>query len=135
MTGLVVPAHPVFNYVKNFTNDPHYTPKQSTPDIWNWQQQGVVGPIRDQGSCGSCWAYSTVGNIESLNYIQSRPEMPSLVPYSPQQLIDCDTSNFGCNGGWPYMALYWLTNNGGLMTEEDYPILANKSHGSCKYDD
>lgn len=59
--------------------------------------------------------------------------MSSLVPYSPQQLIDCDKSNFGCNGGWPYMALDWLSKNGGIMTEQDYPILTNKSSGSCKY--
>lgn len=63
MMGIVVPENPTFEYVQNFTNDPNYTPKTTTPDIWDWVQQGVLGPIRDQGSCGSCWAYSTVGNI------------------------------------------------------------------------
>lgn len=61
--GLIVPAFPEFNYVQNFTNDPEYKPKSTTPDIWNWVQQGVVGPIKDQGSCGSCWTFSTAGNI------------------------------------------------------------------------
>lgn len=39
-----------------------------------------------------------------------------LVPLSEQQLIDCDKSNFGCGGGWPYMAIQWLAQNGGMMT-------------------
>ena len=63
MMGLKVPQKPVIKFVKNYTNDHDYKLKTSTPDIWNWVQQGVVGPIRDQGSCGSCWTFSTVGNI------------------------------------------------------------------------
>ena len=46
--GLNVPERPTFNYVANFTNDPNYKPKSATPDIWNWQQEGVVGPVKDQ---------------------------------------------------------------------------------------
>ena len=65
--GLNVPERPTFNYVANFTNDLNYKPKSTTPDIWNWQQEGVVGPVKDQGSCGSCWTFSTVGSIDSLD--------------------------------------------------------------------
>lgn len=101
--GLVVPDFPKFDYVANFTNDPNYKPKSTTPDIWSWQQQGVVGPIKDQGSCGSCWTFSTAGNIESLNYMKDKSQ--GFTTMSEQQLIDCDKSNFGCGGGWPYKAI------------------------------
>jgi C1A family cysteine protease len=47
-------------------------------------------------------------------------------------LIDCDKSNFGCGGGWPYNAIDWLAKNGGLMTERDYPLRTNYS-GPCKF--
>ena len=49
-----------------------------------------------------------------------------------QQLVDCDKSNFGCNGGWPYNAIDWLSKNGGLMSIADYPLRSNYS-GPCQY--
>jgi cathepsin F len=127
--GLEVPAFPKFNYVANFTNDPNYKPKSTTPDIWNWQQEGAVGPIKDQGSCGSCWTFSTAGNLESLNYLKNKSQ--GFLTLSEQQLIDCDKTNFGCAGGWPYKAIDWLANNGGLMNDKDYPLRANYS-GPCQ---
>jgi cathepsin F len=61
--GVRIPHGYKPNFVKNYTNDEVYIPKQDTPDIWNWAQQGAVSSIKDQGSCGSCWTFSTVGNI------------------------------------------------------------------------
>lgn len=130
--GLIVPDVPKFDYVANFTNDPNYKPKSTTPDIWSWQQQGVVGPVKDQGSCGSCWTFSTAGNIESLNYMKDKSQ--GFMTMSEQQLIDCDKSNFGCGGGWPYKAIEWLSVNGGLMNDKDYPLRANYS-GPCQYNE
>lgn len=115
LMGIKMPASPKFIYVQNFTNDPEYKPKATTPDIWNWQQQGAVGPIKDQGSCGSCWTFSTAGNIESLNYLRNKSS--GFRTLSEQQLIDCDKVNEGCAGGWPYKAIDWLAKNGGIMND------------------
>jgi C1A family cysteine protease len=66
--------------------------------------------------------------------MRNRKENDALVPLSEQQLIDCDKSNFGCSGGWPYNAVDWLSKNGGLMTFADYPLRTNYS-GPCQFDD
>ena len=108
--GLVIPQNFKYSYAQNFTNDPHYQPRTDIPDIWNWEQQGAVGPVKNQGTCGSCWTFSTVGNIEGQWYLKHK----EFVDYSMQQLIDCDKSNFGCNGGWPYNAIDWLSKKGGI---------------------
>ena len=53
--------------------------------------------------------------------MRNKDKSSTFVTYAQQQLIDCDKFNFGCNGGWPYNALDWLSKNGGIMKEEDYP--------------
>ncbi len=114
--------------MQNYTNDDSYKLRADVPDVWNWEQQGAVSSVKNQGTCGSCWTFSTAGNIESQAYLKTK----RFVEYSEQQLIDCDKSNFGCSGGWPYMAIDWLSNNGGLMTIQDYPLRSNYS-GPCKF--
>ncbi|PKU86664.1 Oryzain alpha chain [Dendrobium catenatum] len=88
------------------------------PDSIDWREKGAVLPIKDQGSCGSCWAFSTVSAVEGINQIVTG----DLISLSEQELVDCDTSvNEGCNGGLMDYAFEFIINNGGIDTEEDYP--------------
>ena len=126
--GLKVPSNYKLNYIANYTNEKVYKPKEGVPDIWNWEQQGAVTEVKDQGSCGSCWTFSTAGNIEGAYYLKYK----NLVDFSEQQIIDCDRSNFGCGGGWPYAAIDWLSHHGGLQTLKTYPFRSNYS-GPCEF--
>merc|ERR1711959_866905 len=91
----------------------------------DWTTQGAVTPVKDQGQCGSCWAFSTTGGMEGAWQIASG----SLTSMSEQQLVDCSTQNSGCNGGSMELAFnYAGTTN--VATEASYPYTARD--GSCK---
>ncbi|XP_002533962.2 low-temperature-induced cysteine proteinase [Ricinus communis] len=87
------------------------------PSSLDWRKKGVVTPVKDQGDCGSCWAFSSTGAIEGINAIVTG----DLVSLSEQELMDCDTTNYGCDGGYMDYAFEWVINNGGIDTEIDYP--------------
>jgi C1A family cysteine protease len=90
----------------------------------NWISK--MAPVRDQGSCGSCWAFSTAGTLEG-NYNVRNAKLVSL---APQHLVDCDPNNSGCDGGLPNFAYRYIKTNG-LMLESDYKYTGNK--GTCAY--
>ena len=100
----------------------------AAPDAFDWRDKGVVSDVKDQGSCGSCWAFSTVGNLEGL-YALEKGVVKTL---SEQLLVDCDTSDSGCNGGLMELSFTWLKKNGGIMTDTDYKYTGRKS--ICKQD-
>ncbi|MCL7028206.1 hypothetical protein MKW94_007290 [Papaver nudicaule] len=95
------------------------------PEHVDWREEGAVVGVKNQGSCGSCWAFSTVAAVESLNKIATG----DLVSLSEQELVDCDTSNSGCNGGLMDYAFQFIIKNGGIDTEDDYPYKAKD--GEC----
>jgi len=101
--------------------------KGPIPNDVDWRTQGVVSPIKNQGSCGSCWAFGTTGAIESANKIKTG----QMVLLSEQQLVDCSGSagNQGCNGGLPSSAYNWIRTNG-ICSAADYPYTGRD--GSCK---
>jgi len=112
------------NYKKVSVNS-----KNDAPESWNWVNEGVFGPVKDQGYCGSCWAFSAMGNIEALNAMKTK----EYVALSEQQLVDCDTEyDQGCNGGLMEYAFAYLVEKG-CMTEKDYPYVGYDD--TCHYDE
>lgn len=103
-----------------------YANDDNVPASVDWRKENAVTPVKDQGRCGSCWAFSTVVAVEGINQIKTK----KLVSLSEQELVDCDTSgNHGCNGGLMDMAFDFIKKNGGLTTEDNYPYTA--ADGSC----
>ena len=92
----------------------------------DWTTQGKVSPIKNQGQCGSCWAFSATGVCESWALFKGQS-----VNLSEQQLVDCSRpqGNQGCNGGWPSNALKYIIANG-IASQSEYPYVARDQ--ACK---
>lgn len=105
----------------------HYSSGVELPDEIDWSQLGAVTDIKDQGSCGACWAFSTTGSLEGRGFIATG----SLPVLSEQQFIDCDGTDNACNGGLMDQAFdFAQKHSGGLCTESSYPYIGQA--GNCK---
>ncbi|XP_062136109.1 procathepsin L-like [Drosophila sulfurigaster albostrigata] len=104
--------------------------KDSVPKSIDWRTSGAVNPIKDQNPCGSCWAFSAVGSLESQYFINEGRK----ISLSEQNLVDCSRGypyyNRGCSGGWPIEAFQYIRYYG-IDTESSYPYEARDDY--CRY--
>lgn len=112
-------------------------PTEGLPEEFDWREKGAVTEIKNQGICGSCYAFSTVGAIEGAHFLQTG----DLISLSEQQIVDCDQQcdpsyhdvcDAGCMGGLMNNALEYVERAGGLEREADYPYAG--VGGECKFD-
>lgn len=101
----------------------------ANPPAIDWVTNGAVNPVKNQGQCGSCWAFSAIANLEGLNFIANG----KLLNLSEQQLVDCSQSfgNYGCNGGLMDNAFKYVKQYG-IEATADYPYKAIDQ--KCVYD-
>ncbi|XP_053601745.1 uncharacterized protein LOC128670254 [Plodia interpunctella] len=106
--------------------------RDNLPENFDWRDKGVLTKVKNQATCNGCWAFSTIGTIESQYAIKHGAD--KLKVLSEQQIIDCVTSNEdGCNGGFMSNALLQLAETQmGVMTAADYPFIGQD--GTCQYD-
>ncbi|XP_064076655.1 uncharacterized protein LOC135194777 [Vanessa tameamea] len=113
---------------KTITEGPKINLKlKDIPDSFDWRSKGMVSIVRNQGTCRSCWAFSTIGNVESAYAIKTQQS----VILSEQQLVDCANDHCnGCAGGTLLNACEYLQSHG-AMSEDSYSYIGRD--GQCKY--
>jgi len=114
---------------------PLFTPKTTTfprdAATIDWRTKGAITDVKDQGQCGSCWAFSAVEETESMWILKGK----SKVELSVQQVVSCDTLDGGCNGGDTPTAYAYIKSAGGLESEDDYPYQSGGGdNGTCSFD-
>ncbi|KAK6150002.1 hypothetical protein DH2020_017527 [Rehmannia glutinosa] len=120
--GFKMGSHPKPSYkVSSFK----YANVIAVPASMDWRMKGAVTAVKNQGQCGTCWAFSVVATIEAINQIKTG----QLLSLSEQQLVDCDDKEHGCEGGFKNNAFEFIVQNGGITTETNYPYVRFK--GIC----
>jgi len=110
----------------------HGEPKDASanPASVDWRTTNAVTPVKNQGSCGSCWSFSAVAALEGAFNLKTN----EVKIFAEQHLVSCDTVDSGCNGGWMDDAFNFVTKNGGITTTDKYPYTSGStgSTGACK---
>lgn len=104
---------------------------ESVPESFDWRDLGAVTPVHDQGTVGTCWAFSTIGNVEGQWFLKTN----ELKDLSEEFLVDCDGTHdeehadCGVFGGWPYLAYQYIVEAGGVPSEDTWPYCSGT--GDC----
>jgi len=126
------------------TSDPTMKSKEAVPvhenlgapdatmGLVDWSGK-LTSAVKDQGYCGSCWAFSATEQIESDSIRTLGAKTTDIL--SPEQITQCDSTSSGCNGGWTEHAYNYVKRAGGIETEGDYPYTSSKGvTGTCHED-
>ncbi|XP_038138413.1 cathepsin K [Cyprinodon tularosa] len=122
MTGLLVPMDHERSFTMAFDESVSRLPKSV-----DYRKKGMVTAVKNQGSCGSCWAFSSAGALEG----QLAKKTGQVIDLSPQNLVDCVKENDGCGGGYMTNAFNYVEENGGIDSEEAYPYVGQDQ--PCRY--
>jgi hypothetical protein len=97
----------------------------------DWRTKKAITPVKDQGQCGSCWAFSATEEIESMWFLKNG----TLPVLAPQQIVSCDTVDQACDGGDTVTAYAYVKKAKGLVPERDDPYTSGNSgnRGRCKF--
>lgn len=117
-TGLRIPSG-----WESFASFERLVLEEELPDAWDWRDHGFTAPVKDQGSCGSCWAFGSTASFEAALQIKGVP----YVPLSEQELVSCVKEYYGCGGG--YLAHDYQVSPG-QATAQDFPYRA--ANVACK---
>jgi len=108
----------------------NYNSVAPLPSSLDWRTKGAVTPVKNQEQCGSCWAFSATEGVESAYFLAKG----QLFVLSPQQIVSCDTSDGGCDGGDLPTAFQYV-QQAGMETDKAYPYTSgNGDSGTCIYD-
>lgn len=128
LCGLKVPD----NWQDDAVFDP-MTPDKSLPEAYDWRDQLTLPPVRNQGGCGSCWAFATVGPLECNIKIKDN----IIVDLSEQYLVSCNNDDWDCSGGWWAHKYHQWKNDPcyetGAVMEADFPYAAANLPCNCPY--
>jgi C1A family cysteine protease len=97
----------------------------------DWTKGNCVSDVKNQGKCGSCWAFSSVGALESANCLNTG----EMTLFSEQEVNSCDTSSYGCEGGFPLNGLRYIQKKKGICTAESYPYVSGSSEQTTECSD
>jgi len=130
---LMVPRPPV-NFTATHPAQMLTSTSADPPSAVDWRDHGAVSEVKDQGSLGTCWAFSTIGNLEGQRVVAKGLKIEDL---SVEQLVECDassdpknnTADCGEFGGWPYLAYQYFMKAGGVRTDAQMPYCSAVEFG------